>query len=221
MELTFGYILFVSLSFFQRICVFIIVVYLCQSAVLVHQVAGGGGGVAAASNQGRVALLLPLLLLLLLLHFKFATWYFPLFLYLHLRKFEVWGDLQPRRFSSQHLSSSSLHFPNSCLYFCRNALLPLITNATLLALCMQQLEMHKNAKHSNPAKGQIMPQLPPSTFTLQLLRMYQVKRYLPTFQLLCKILLKYWIRPKKAGSLQKSETRRFTEFRNAPPVNCV
>ena len=92
MELTFGYILFVSLSFFQRICVFIIVVYLCQSAVLVHQVAGGGGGgVAAASNQGRVALLLPLLLLLLLLllHFKFATWYFPLFLYLHLRKFEV------------------------------------------------------------------------------------------------------------------------------------
>ena len=94
MELTFGYILFVSLSFSQRICVFIIVVYLCQSAVLVHQVAGGGGGggggggVAAASNQGRVALLLPLLLLLLL-HFKFATWYFPLFLYLHLRKFEV------------------------------------------------------------------------------------------------------------------------------------
>ena len=64
MELTFGYILFVSLSFSQRICVFIIVVYLCQSAVLVHQVAGGGGGggggVAAASSQGRVALL-PLL----------------------------------------------------------------------------------------------------------------------------------------------------------------
>ena len=42
----------------------------------------------------------------------------------------------------------------------------------------------------------------------------------PLFNL-CKILLKYWIRPKKAGSLQKSETRRFTEFRNAPPVNCV